>query len=281
MAGFSRTPSTLLAVLITGAVLTVPQAQAERDRSPSLVDPATPAHVQAAGAAEGTLVFSDEFNGDAVDTSKWTLGDGERTPHSGIRWWYKPENVGTDGKGALAIKISQLGNNQFAGGSIASEGKFDFTHGTIEWRMHVPKPVGHLGAAWVMPTEEGSEIGTGADGAEIDVLENAYNAAKYPATIHYDGYGEDHQSSSAEVSAPGLYGEWYHTYGLEWSPDKLTFLYDGKPVREVTDPKLISQVASYPLVSHEILQFAEGDIHNAPFDETSNVYADYIRVWQG
>ncbi|QUH03474.1 family 16 glycosylhydrolase [Saccharopolyspora erythraea] len=187
----------------------------------------------------------------------------------------------TDGRGALAIDLGRLGPAEYSGGRIDSQGKFDYTRGSIEFRAHVPPTEGHLAAVWLQADSPGDELGTAADGAEVDVLESAHQSDTYPVTLHYDGYGEHHQSSSEAVRAPGLHGTWYHTFGLEWSESSLRFRYDGQVVREVTDPKLISRVAEFPIISHEILEFTDGDVTKAPLDHTSTMYVGYVRVWQG
>lgn len=266
--------------------------EATRSSAPSLVDPATPSGVQPLGAHGGraaaqTLVFSDEFDGSTVSTARWTARDQERSgAAAGDRWWYKPANVRTDNKGALAIEVKKLAANQYSGGRIDSQGKFDYTHGTLEARVHTPaKTNGHLAAVWLQAdaglTPGGAIDGTARDGAEIDVTETNYQADKYSVTLHWDGYGADHKSSGTFANAPGLHGTWYHTFGLKWTPTQLRFLYDGTVVRTVTDPKLISQVKEFPILSHEVLDnWADGSVHDEVFDWNSTMYVDYIRVWR-
>lgn len=269
---------------VSNAVL--PSDTQQQKASAAQVDPETPGKAQPSGAEDPQqkLVFSDEFNGSSLDTSKWTTADQERTAHSGLRWWYKPENVSV-GKGALNLGISKLGENKFAGGHVDSAGKYEYKYGTVEFRMHAPPTQGHLAAAWMMP-EGGSGMddkgnGTGRDGTEMDLVETASNSDTFPVTIHYDGYGADHKSSGDDAQAPNLHKQEYHTYGLKWAPDSLKFLYDGKVVRTVTDPKLVSQVKEHPIMSSEILSFAEGDVRKAPLDSSSDTRFDYVRVWQG
>ncbi|WP_157872165.1 glycoside hydrolase family 16 protein [Streptomyces silaceus] len=259
----------------------------------SLIDPATPRGVQPLGADDAraasaqALVFSDEFDGSTVSTARWTARDQERSGAApGDRWWYKPADVRTDGKGALAIDVRQLAPNQFSGGRIDSQGKFTYTHGTLEARVHTPaRTNGHLAAVWLQAdaglTPGGAVDGTARDGAEIDVTETNFQADTYSATLHWDGYGADHRSSSAVANAPGLHGTWYHTFGLTWTPTRMQFLYDGAVVRTVTDPGLISQVKEFPILSHEVLDnWADGSVHDEVFDWNSTMYVDYIRVWQ-
>ncbi|MER5683266.1 glycoside hydrolase family 16 protein [Streptomyces sp. NPDC002205] len=147
------------------AVLATAPAGAEE--SPPLVDPATPAGVQPLGVgprAAQALVFSDEFTGTALDTSKWTARDQERTESSrtdGNRWWYKPGSVRviTDNGGNLAIDLTKLADKQYAGGRVDSQGKFDYTHGTLEARVHTPYATGgHLAAVWLQASAGRSDV---------------------------------------------------------------------------------------------------------------------------
>lgn len=283
-----RTVSAAAIALGLSALLATTPAKA--DARPTLVDPATPVGAQPLGStarAAQALVFSDEFTGTTLDTSKWTARDQERTESSrtdGIRWWYKPGNVRvvTDNGGNLAIDLTKIADNQYAGGRVDSQGKFDYTNGTLEVRFHTPYSTdGHLAAVWLQASGgHGSNLGTAADGAEYDITETADQADTYPVTVHYDGYAADHKQSSATVAAPGLHSTWYHTVGMTWTPSQIQFTYDGAVVRTITDPKLISLVREFPILSHEILQFADGSATNAPLDFNSTVYVDYIRVWQ-
>ncbi|WP_432164691.1 glycoside hydrolase family 16 protein [Streptomyces sp. bgisy031] len=277
-----------------GAMALLGAGPGQAQAAATAVDPATPAGAQPLGStsrAAQALVFSDEFNGGpgSLDTSKWTARDQERTESSrsdGIRWWYKPANVrvidSTDGD--LAIDLTKLGTNQYAGGRIDTQSKYTYTYGSLEARVHVPPTNGHIGAVWAQAdgglTPGGVIDGTARDGAEMDIMESTYKADKYPATVIYDGYGSGYKLSSAVVNAPSLHGTWYHTYGLEWTPTSLKFLYDGAVVRTVTDPNLISQVQEFPILSHEILASSEGSVLDAPLDFNSTVYVDYIRIWQ-
>ena len=130
-------------------------------------------------------------------------------------------------------------------------------------------------------TPGGVVDGTARDGAEIDIMETFSTSSQYGVTVHWDGYGADHQQSSTNVSAPGLHDTtWYHTVTLNWTSTRMTFRYDGTVVRTITDPNLISQVREFPIASHEVIPYAQGNIADAPLDYTSTMYVDYIRVWQ-
>ena len=226
------------------------------------------------------LVFSDEFNGTAVDTNKWVARSWARggavAPDT---WSYSPANVSEHG-GSLELAIGNPAESTYTGAEIDTAGKFGFAFGTLEARVHMPPTTGHLGAVWLNTNTIHRVDGTARDGAEIDVVETNYQGDRYSATIHWDGYGADHQQSAAIAQAPALHSGW-HVFGLNWTPSKLEFTYDGTVVRTVTDPALISQVSEYALLSHEVLDaWADGSIHDETFGPSSSMYVDYIRVWQ-
>ncbi|MBE3510127.1 glycoside hydrolase family 16 protein [Enterobacter cloacae complex sp. I2] len=256
----------------------------------SMIDPLTPSDIKPQGDLGSLfsdrlkLVFSDEFASEQLDTTKWTAREQSRgSGNSGVQWWYKPENVRkASGNDALAIDVRKIGENTYSGGRIDSQGKFDFVYGAFECRMHIPYTDGHLAAAWLqasggLPEYDGV---TAREGAEIDIIESFSNDDQYAVTIHWGGYGNYHQQSSINVTVPGLRDSWYHTFGVSWTPEKMIFTYDGEIVRTITDPDLITQVKEFPILSNEIIGFAQGNINNAPLDDTCTVYIDYVRVWQ-
>ncbi|MET7802723.1 family 16 glycosylhydrolase [Streptomyces decoyicus] len=155
--------------------------------------------------------------------------------------------------------------------------KFEFTYGTIEFRIHVPPAQGHLAAAWLQSAVKESQTGTGADGTENDLIETPYPTDKFATSIHYDGYGSNHRTGSTRATFPEL-RTGYHNVALHWTRSKLTFLFDGKEFWTVTDPKLVSRVKEFPIASNELLQWAKGDIHTAPLNSSSADFVDHIHV---
>jgi len=256
----------------------------------SNVDPLTPTNVLPSGfpdslaASKLKLVFSDEFGSSELDTTKWTARDQNRGKgNNGVEWWYKPDNVRKAAENdALAIDIRRIGDNVYSGGRIDSQGKFDFTFGTFECRMHIPVADGHLAAAWLQSAVglmEGPDV-TARTGAEIDIIESHSAGDKYAITLHWGGYGQYHKQSSEIVKAPNLHSAWYHTFGVSWGPDEMVFTYDGDIVRTISDPNLISQVREFPIISNEIIPFAQGHIDTAPIDASCTMYIDYARIWK-
>ncbi|MEU8831470.1 glycoside hydrolase family 16 protein [Streptomyces sp900116325] len=270
---------------LLAATLAVPGATPAQ--AVGFVDPNTPVGVRPnGGSSHATLVFSDEFYGTSLDSSKWSSVDSKRRDGEYFDSWWKPSNVKVNPNpnsvngGNLWISLSKLSDTEYATGEIEGRGKFEFTYGTVEWRAQMPPDNDLFGALWMMPPGGVNGVdGTARDGGEYDVIESTSASDSYGNTIHYDGYGADHKVSSVSVNAPGLHSG-YHTYTVEWRSDRIIYRYDSAIVRDITDPKLISQVPMFPVISSESAEWAAGSVYDAPLDYRSNMYVDYIRVWQ-
>ena len=267
------------------AVAKAAPARASVVNTTSLVDPTTPTGAAPLVAtAHNHLVFSDEFHANALNASRWNALEVDRgAGNSGVDYWYKADNVSVQG-GTLALAISKLAENSYGGSRVDTQGKYDFTFGTIEQRVHVPPTTGHLAALWLQAanglTPGGVTDGTARDGAEIDIAETFSPDDEYGVTIHWDGYGAAHQESNQVVQAPGLHESYFHTFTTEWTNDYLNFYFDGTLVRSITDPILISQVPEFIILSNEVIPYAQGNITTSPLDSSADVYVDYVRVWQ-
>ncbi|WP_310560557.1 family 16 glycosylhydrolase [Flavobacterium sp.] len=237
------------------------------------------------------LVFSDEFNDKKVDTTKWTV---EKTQKKRVDvMLYADENQVEEKEGNVYIyyRKSQMNDTTYMAGRFNSKGKYAPTYGFMESRMHLVKPNGFQMAFWMMPEGKGMASstpadGTANDGAEIDIVEgNKLNA--FSSGLHWDGYAKPaHKSNGALVKTPNIHDAEYHIFGFEWTPTYLKFYYDGKLVREMTDPKLIPKVAHFLYFSGSCFgksDWVDGDVRQNDYIQKGGVakaYVDYVRVYQ-
>ncbi len=221
------------------------------------------------------LVWSDEFNGEKLDDTKWGFHYlGKRHDAINVR-----DAVRLDGKGNLVIATSKAevnGKPEYHTAIIETRGKFEHAFGYWEARMQLQKQEGHWSAFWIMPPGRlGDPLGDPAKGGvEVDVME--YHSRwidKAQHTLHWDGYGKDHKSTHGDSTTKGLH-EGFHTFGVLWTKDKYIFDVDGKPVWE-TD-KAVSQKPEYALLSLEVGKWA-GDIAKATLPDS--ILVDYVRVY--
>lgn len=235
-------------------------------------DPAgLPSRLPRAGAhQQWRLVWHDEFDGRALDETKWErIGDSPRRDG----FWVK-DDAYLDGKGCLILRTRKDGP-RFTSGAVRTRGKFEHTYGFWEARCKFPKQPGHWPAFWLMPAKglKDAEVG-GAAGAEIDIMEKAWLTEKINHAVHWDGYGAHHKSEAHQAEQPGL-NEGFHTFGLWWSPEQYVFYVDGHETWR-TNAGGASQAASYVKLTEEIGTWA-GDIAEASLPDYFVV--DYVRVY--
>lgn len=214
------------------------------------------APVQAQDAKnDWTIVWSDEFDGDRLDETKWSYaadcgggGNDERQCYD-----VSPETVSVGG-GVLKLtaikrKTTGLANpwagptgpmktGDYASGKILTQGKASWLHGRIEARAKVPGGQGVWPAIWMMP--DFSTHGGWPRSGEIDILEAVNLGApcetceggrenRVFGTIHFagDAAGTHRQVSNATPMPASADG--FHVYAVEWSAEAITWFVDGQP----------------------------------------------------
>ena len=201
------------------------------------------------------LVFDDEFNGTALDTSKWSsswFGGGVMNNTS-----TSPANVSV-ANGILTLTLSStsvgaLVSTNPTGG--ASPG-FQFTYGYAEARILFPGS-GSTCNDWPAFWTDGQSWP--ADG-EIDIAEGLGTL-----TSNY------HSNAGANNSntIPGTWCGSWHTYGVDREPGINTIYWDGTPIRSYA-----SNDGGSP--QYLILNVGSGEGTDAP---GTSVQIDYVRAW--
>lgn len=165
------------------------------------------------------IVWNEEFDNTPLDPDRWNVlddpyGYGNRSQH------YKPENVEvSESNLKLHIKKERSQGFPYTSGAITTKGKVVFKYGKLEVRAKLPAGKGLLPAIWLW-NNQGKEF------PEIDMVEVlGQQPGQLWNTIHYEVngiYGKDYNLSNL----PDMTTD-YHTYGIEWNPEKITFFVDG------------------------------------------------------
>lgn len=213
------------------------------------------------------------------------------------------------------------GAKHFTSGAFTSFDKFTQTYGYFEARIRMPKArgAGIWPAFWMLP-DRGREYGKKfrgsyrtkeyGMGSEIDIFEfmpwwkrldglfrihcgTIWSYGKVtpedPAPHGYGAYALANDGwGPEELAYPNADTE-FHTYGLYWSPERLIFYVDSKPIFRVKDPKNVPDVPEYflfnisisgngwgasPDKKHPTLQQIVNDMPN-------KMEIDYFRAYSG
>ena len=161
-----------------------------------------------------------------------------------------------------------VGPGQWASGLITTQYTFAQQYGYFEVRAMLPSDVGVWPAFWMLPA-------SGAWPPELDVFE-AYGGPWDIGTVHTstDVYGgSPGQDNYQQVWSyqPGM-TTGYHTYGVLWDPQSITFYFDGNEVGQLQTPPDMNQ----PM--YLLADLAVQDLLGVTGDP-KNLYIDYIRVY--
>ena len=255
------------------------------------------------------LVWSDEFDQDGpVSQDKWNV---ETIPPNNGSWWNgelqfytdKEDNIRVE-EGLLKItaKYESYEGKNYTSARINTQDKFEFTYGRVEMRAKLPNWEGMWPAFWLLGANI-DEIGWPNCG-ELDILEHGdyvkdstsndpglissavhYGPQDYsrqttnvPNKIFFDTGQERFIRSEKIIEKPF---EEYHTYSMQWSPDKIQFFIDEEMHLEFP---MQSQHSPFDKPFFLLLNLAVGghwtDGYVASGFTEATYEIDYVRVYQ-
>ncbi|MBN2414135.1 glycoside hydrolase family 16 protein [candidate division KSB1 bacterium] len=238
------------------------------------------------------LTWGDEFNGTGEpDNDKWDRPEyNRRNNDDGPDGWWLKEDSYLDGEGNLVIRAKKINNRNYdkdvfdySTGAVRSFGKFEQKFGKFQIRCKLPTQPGWWVAFWLMSPSQGNVDGTGEDGTEIDIMEGFGWTDQINQALHWDGYGDAHQSDAKKVTLQGI-REGYHVYTLEWYAGEYVFYVDSLETWR-TNAGGVSKVPAYVKITGElstepwaINEYWASDPKRSIFPDYFLV--DYVRVYE-
>jgi len=175
------------------------------------------------------LEWGDEFDGTALDRTKWVEETGGGGWGNNEMQFYTPrrENVRVaDGRLLIEARKEQYENRGYTSARLKTAGKFERRYGRFEARIKVPRGQGIWPAFWMLGANIGS-VGWPRSG-EIDIMENI---GKEPGivhgTLHGPGYSGDKAFGKPSPLASGAYADDFHVFAVEWEPKEIRWYRDG------------------------------------------------------
>ena len=274
MSGVGRGAVLLLAVLAAPA----PSARAQCDRLPSC-----------------ELVWADEFDGAALDLSKWEVMLGTGTTYGLPAGWgnnelqsYQAANAEVAG-GLLTMtaRRESAAGSEYTSARLRTRGKGEWTYGRVEMRARLPIGRGLWPAFWMLPTS--AAYGAWAASGEIDIMEYlGSEPSRVLGTLHYGARWPQNVFSSNDYFLPGgaSFHDDFHTFAVEWERGEIRWYVDGR--HYATQTEWFSSAAPYPapfdVDFHLLVNLAVGgNFPGAPDASTQfpqEYVIDWIRVYQ-
>lgn len=181
-------------------------------------------------------VWNDEFNGTTLDTTKWNNEGAKGAGGYGNQELQDYQiNYCEVKDGSLIIKPQFKWNKatkkpvpgSYYSTKIWTKGQYSVQYGKIEFRAKMPKGQGTWAAAWMLGVNN-----VWPKCGEIDVLETTSEATKtkIPQSIHNARFNGMSSSSGNKYRTSTINDATtaYHTYGIIWNAETITFTIDGK-----------------------------------------------------
>jgi beta-glucanase (GH16 family) len=177
------------------------------------------------------LTWSDEFDGDALDTSNWTplIGNGAGGWGNNEVEYYQSQNASVkDGSLIIEGRKESVGNFSYTSARLVTARKVSTTYGFIVARISLPAQNAMWPAFWMLP-----ENGSWPMGGEIDIMENRGSSPLTTsgalhhsgATSSADSYQYGSHSFSVRNGDENITG--WHTYAVLWTDEEITWYVDG------------------------------------------------------
>jgi beta-glucanase (GH16 family) len=230
--------------------------------------------------ATGTyaLVWSDEFDGTAVNTANWNFETGGGGWGNNEQQYYQAKNA-TVANGELVItaKKERVKANNYTSARLTTQNKRQFTYGRMEARIKLPLGQGLWPAFWML----GSNISTVSWPAcgEMDIMEHINTENTIYGTIHWDNNGHAQYGGNTTTTPAD-----YHIYAIEWDATSIRWYLDGVQFHVADITNSINGTDEFHKPFFFILNLAVGG--NWPgqtIDNTklpASMYVDYVRVYQ-
>jgi len=235
------------------------------------------------------LTFDDEFNSLSLNNGNggnWSPAFGYSpngsTSDSTSSWEVNPlwgptsgdnANVFSINNGVLSIAIkptpsdvsAAVDNRPFLAGQLITANSFSQTYGYFEMNAKLSNAPGSVSAFWLLR----------ADGSWPPELDTTEVLGSDPTTLvmtsHSSG-GTVPQWANIPDASQG-----FHTYGVDWEPDKLTWYFDDKKVAQTDTPSDMNKPMYMVLTT---LTGTSSTWTGAPNPgETGNMQVDYVRAY--
>ncbi len=259
------------------------------------------------------LAWSDEFDGDELDTSKWDF----RMSMMATPWpaWTDKGVKVEGGNCVFELMLDEQGNpvsSQLQTGynfmdapipanhklkdgkrcwniGALKENKFTHLYGYYECRCKLQEKPGWWSAFWIQSPIIGASLDPALTGAEVDIMESFEPGKIDGHNVFTGGYGVNNKRLQVGGNKT-LDTSVYHRFGVLWNEEGYTFYIDGEEDGHISEN--VSKTPQFILLTTEVLGYrrASGVPDIVGFDAAGNktvamdsvgdkFYVDYVRVF--
>ncbi|MFO8029026.1 MAG: family 16 glycosylhydrolase [Cyclonatronaceae bacterium] len=244
-------------------------------------------------AQDWQLVWSDEFDTQTLDTTKWEYMIGTGSQYGLVGWGNNELQYYTDREENIFIEDDKLHiralnesyrTRNYTSARIRSIDNADFRYGKFEIRARLPEGQGLWPAIWMLPTD--NIYGGWPQSGEIDIMELVgHEPDVVHGTVHYGAPWPDNKEKGGHYTlSEGNFSDDFHVFTIEWIPERITWYVDDNFYYFVTPAHLSPEHWPFDQKFHFLLNVAVGGTWPGSPDATTEfpqeMIVDWIRVYQ-
>jgi beta-glucanase (GH16 family) len=229
-------------------------------------------------AARGyRLAFYDDFR--SIDLS--ADGTGSHVWYEGVWYSQKHAPLSNIQSTASGLTLTWTRGQQQPDTSIATFSTLGamahrWRYGYFEVRMKWNPEPGAWPAIWLLPSSPRDFTDMG----ELDIFETLHHWRRDPADPNRMIHVQNSGSPTGFDLPPGADMRQFHTYGMLWEPDRVTWFFDGKPLHsEASYAVFNTQEFSLIIGMQAGVNWALGILDGMIADRMT-MTVDWVRVWQ-
>jgi beta-glucanase (GH16 family) len=235
-----------------------------------------------------TLVFDDEFGTPgSPDPARWAYDIGTIANNEAQYYTSRADNVRVeDGTLVIEARREPWAGQAYTSGRIKTQGLEELLYGRVEVRAKLPTGRGTWPAIWMLGADI-DRVGWPACG-EIDIMENVgFDPTTIVASVHTAAYNHvqgTQKSAKTTLTRPAPWED-FHVYALEWSPDRIEALVDGRRYFTFRNEGTGSATWPFDRPQFLVLNLAIGGTWGGQhgIDDSlfpHRMYVDYVRVYR-
>ena len=236
-----------------------------------------------------TLVWSDEFEGTAINLDNWTHELGSGGWGNNELQSYTAESANSFVQDDNLFIVALQDGAGYTSARMITRDKQEYAFGRIDIRAVLPYGQGIWPALWMLGANF-TEVGWPECG-EIDIMELLGHQPNYVhGTAHWGeiiGGGHPNLGAVTYSDFPTTFSDEYHVFSLEWNTDTMTWLMNDEPYFQLTTEDHVASsghVTPFNDPFFFIFNIAVGG--NWPgYPDESTLFpqfmaVDYVRVYQ-
>jgi beta-glucanase (GH16 family) len=206
------------------------------------------------------VTFADEFTGDTIDETKWTLPANRETA-----------SIVKGGKDKVLRISLRKAEDMIQWNGVTTNGKFEQMYGYFEASIRMPGYKGHTAIFRLGPADEKLT-------PNMMVLFEGLGADKLmPWARKNDDSGQkDFRPESDKFLKPGEASKKFNTYGVLWTEKSFTWFINGKKVHQV-DKQDVAKPMRLQL-AHRVAEFERPNLNLKQLPD--DVEFDWVKVWK-